>query len=41
MEFVVKRFLRMGLSVEETCARSQFPPEIVRQLNLQLENEKD
>lgn len=41
MEFVVKRFLRMGLSVEETCARSQFPPEIVRQLSLQLENEKD
>lgn len=32
MDFVAARFLRQGMSVEETAKRTMFPPEIVRKI---------
>jgi len=35
METVVKRFIRQGLSIEETAERTQHPIEFVKACNLE------
>lgn len=43
MKVVIKRFLRQGLSIEETARRSEFPESYVRdcleQMNKEIDNE--